>query len=80
MQRPSGSPAWAFTAQGSGENPLHHESPAALTGRGHLSALLNRVLDNPSYRNNARKMQMAISEANGLPVAADLVDRSLRAA
>jgi len=46
----------------------------------HLSDLLNQVLEDPSYRNNARRMQMAISEANGLSVAADLVDRTLRAA
>ena len=46
----------------------------------HLSDLLNQVLEDPSYRNNARRMQMAISEANGLSVAADLVDRALRAA
>ncbi|MBV9877945.1 MAG: glycosyltransferase family 1 protein [Verrucomicrobia bacterium] len=46
----------------------------------HLSDLLKEVLEDPSYRNNARRMQMAISEANGLSVAADLVDRTLRAA
>jgi zeaxanthin glucosyltransferase len=46
----------------------------------HLSDLLNQVLEDPAYRNNARRMQMAISEANGLSVAADLVDRTLRAA
>jgi zeaxanthin glucosyltransferase len=46
----------------------------------HLSDLLDLVLEDPSYRNNARRMQMAISEANGLSVAADLVDRTLRAA
>jgi MGT family glycosyltransferase len=46
----------------------------------HLSDLLNQVLEDPSYRNNARRMQMAISEANGLSVAADLVDRTLRTA
>jgi zeaxanthin glucosyltransferase len=46
----------------------------------HLSDLLNQVLEDPSYRNNARRIQMAISEANGLSVAADLVDRNLRAA
>jgi MGT family glycosyltransferase len=46
----------------------------------HLSDLLNQVLEDPSYRKNARRMQMAISEANGLSVAADLVDRALGAA
>jgi MGT family glycosyltransferase len=42
----------------------------------HLSGLLNQVLEDPSYRNNARRMQMAISEANGLSAAADLVDQA----
>ena len=46
----------------------------------HLSDLVNQVLEDPSYRNNARRMQVAISEANGLSVAADLVDRVLGAA
>jgi zeaxanthin glucosyltransferase len=43
----------------------------------HLSALLNEVLGNPSYRDNARTLQNAIVEANGLSVAADLVEESL---
>jgi zeaxanthin glucosyltransferase len=43
----------------------------------HLSDLLNEVLTNSSYRQNARKLQNAIAEANGLAVAADLVEESL---
>jgi zeaxanthin glucosyltransferase len=43
----------------------------------HLSDLLNEVLTNSSYRQNARKLQNAIAEANGLSVAADLVEESL---
>ena len=43
----------------------------------HLSDLLNEVLTNSSYRKNARKLQNAIAEANGLAVAADLVEESL---
>jgi zeaxanthin glucosyltransferase len=43
----------------------------------HLSTLLNEVLSNATYRNNARKLQEAISEANGLSVAGDLVEESL---
>ena len=43
----------------------------------HLSNLLNEVLTNPVYRRNARKLQKAIAEANGLAVAADLVEESL---
>ena len=39
--------------------------------------LLNQVLTNPTYRENARKMQRAIAEANGLSVAADLVEKSV---
>jgi MGT family glycosyltransferase len=43
----------------------------------HLSALLNEVLSNSTYRDNARSLQKAIAEANGLAVAADLVEESL---
>jgi zeaxanthin glucosyltransferase len=43
----------------------------------HLSTLLNEVLNNSSYRDNARKLQKAIAKANGLSVAADLVEMSL---
>ena len=42
-----------------------------------LSTLLDEVLSNPSYRDNARKLQKAIAEANGLSIAADLVEESL---
>jgi zeaxanthin glucosyltransferase len=42
----------------------------------HLSTLLNRVLSNSTYRDNARKLQNAIAEANGLAVAADIVERA----
>jgi MGT family glycosyltransferase len=43
----------------------------------HLSTLLNEVLSNPIYRANARKLQKAIAKANGLSVAADLIEDSL---
>jgi zeaxanthin glucosyltransferase len=43
----------------------------------HLSTLLNEVLSNSTYRANARTLQNAIAEANGLSVAADLVEQSL---
>src|SRR5258706_15620797 len=43
----------------------------------HLSTLLNEVLNNSTYRDNARKLQKAIAKANGLSVAADLVEESL---
>jgi zeaxanthin glucosyltransferase len=43
----------------------------------HLSGLLKEVLTNPVYRKNAKKLQKAIADANGLSVAADLVEESL---
>jgi zeaxanthin glucosyltransferase len=43
----------------------------------HLSTLLDEVLNNSTYRGNARKLQKAIAQANGLSVAADLVEQSL---
>jgi MGT family glycosyltransferase len=43
----------------------------------HVSDLLNEVLTNSIYRRNARDLQNAIAEANGLSVAADLVEESL---
>ena len=43
----------------------------------HLSTLLDEVLNDSIYRNNARKLQKAIVKANGFSVAADLVETSL---
>jgi zeaxanthin glucosyltransferase len=43
----------------------------------HLSTLTTKVLTNPIYRDNARKLQKAIAEANGLSVAADLIEQAL---
>ena len=43
----------------------------------HLSSLLNEVLTNPVYRKNARKIQEASAEADGLSAAAGLVEESL---
>jgi zeaxanthin glucosyltransferase len=43
----------------------------------HVSTLLSEVLSNPSYRANARKLQQAIASANGLSVAADLIEHAL---
>jgi UDP:flavonoid glycosyltransferase YjiC (YdhE family) len=39
--------------------------------------VLNEVLPDPTYRENARKLQKASAEANGLPVAADLIVKAL---
>jgi zeaxanthin glucosyltransferase len=44
-----------------------------------LASLLEEVLTNPTYRENARKLQKAITQANGLSVAADLIEESLGA-
>src|SRR5262245_25168863 len=44
-----------------------------------LALLLEEVLTDPTYRENARKLQKAITEANGLSVAADLIEQSLEA-
>ena len=43
----------------------------------HLAFLLEEVLTNLTYRENARKLQKAITKANGLSVAADLIEESL---
>jgi zeaxanthin glucosyltransferase len=42
-----------------------------------LSTLLDEVLNDFTYRDNARKMQKTIAEASELSVAADLVEESL---
>jgi zeaxanthin glucosyltransferase len=42
-----------------------------------LATLLNKDVMDPTYRDNARKLQKAIAKANGLSVAADLVEESL---
>ena len=43
----------------------------------HLSTLLDDVLSDPRYRANARKLQQTIASANGLSVAADLIELAL---
>jgi zeaxanthin glucosyltransferase len=43
----------------------------------HLSRLLDEVLTNSIYRDNAGKLQNAIAQTHGLSVAADLVETSL---
>ena len=43
----------------------------------HLSRLLNEVLHNSPFRNNARRMQKVIAEANGLSAAVDIIEQSL---
>ena len=43
----------------------------------HLSTLLDEILTNSIYRDNACRLQKAIAQTNGLSVAADLVEASL---
>jgi zeaxanthin glucosyltransferase len=43
----------------------------------HLSTLLDEVLNDSTYRDNARRLQKAIAQTKGLSVAADLVEESL---
>jgi UDP:flavonoid glycosyltransferase YjiC (YdhE family) len=43
----------------------------------HLAFLLNEVLTNPIYRKNSGSLQNAITEADRLSVAADLIEESL---
>ena len=43
----------------------------------HLPELLDEVLINPTYRANTQKLQRQIVEADGLSVAAGLVEESL---
>jgi zeaxanthin glucosyltransferase len=43
----------------------------------HLSTLLEEVLSNSIYRDNARSLQRVIAETNGLSVAADVVEKAL---
>jgi zeaxanthin glucosyltransferase len=41
-----------------------------------LSALIDEVLGNPEYRQNASRMKQAIAKANGLEKAADLLEQA----
>jgi MGT family glycosyltransferase len=45
----------------------------------HLAFLLDEVLTESTYRENSHKLQKAIAKANGLAVAADLIEESLGA-
>jgi zeaxanthin glucosyltransferase len=42
----------------------------------HLSTLVDEVLNNSMYRDNARRLQQAIAETNGLSRAADLLEEA----
>jgi zeaxanthin glucosyltransferase len=43
-----------------------------------LSGLIDEVLGNPEYRQNAKKMQQAIAKANGLEKALDLIEEAFQ--
>ena len=55
----------------------HWPSQFHHTGPFHDGKGREKVLSNPTYRANARKLQKAIASANGLSVAADLIEDSL---
>jgi UDP:flavonoid glycosyltransferase YjiC (YdhE family) len=55
----------------------HPVNAARVTAGVLFMKLLDEVLNNSTYRDNARKLQEAITDANGLSVAADLVEESL---
>jgi zeaxanthin glucosyltransferase len=61
---------------------IAHKQTGAVTSLDKLTAdrlatLLNKVLSDPTYRDNARKLQKAIAKTSGLSVAADLVEKCL---
>jgi UDP:flavonoid glycosyltransferase YjiC (YdhE family) len=45
----------------------------------HLATLLGEVLSDATYRDNARRIQKAITKTDGLSLASDLVEQSLGA-
>jgi len=42
-----------------------------------LRQAVRQVLEDPRYRENARRLQVAIQDANGLEHAADIIDAAL---
>src|ERR1700736_773503 len=71
----------AFDQPGVAARIAHHQTGVVTSldklTPDHLSSLLNEVLTNPVYRKNAKKLQEAIAEADGLSAAAGLVEESL---
>jgi zeaxanthin glucosyltransferase len=43
-----------------------------------LTSLIDRVLRNPEYRENANRLRQAIANTNGLEKAVDLLEEALR--
>jgi zeaxanthin glucosyltransferase len=52
--------------------------PLAKLDAAKLKSAIERVLTEPSYRDNARKLCEAIDRAGGVKYAADIVDRVLQ--
>ena len=71
----------AYDQPGVAARIAHHETGVVTSldklTADHLSTLLNEVLDNAAYRNNAHGLQKAIAEANGLSVAVDIIEQSV---
>jgi zeaxanthin glucosyltransferase len=71
----------AYDQPGVAERIAHHRTGVVTSldklTADHLSTLLNEVLDNSTYWNNAHRSQRAIAEANGLPAAVDFIEQSL---
>jgi zeaxanthin glucosyltransferase len=71
----------AFDQPGVAARIAHHQTGVVTSleklTADHLSTLLDEVLTNSIYRDNAGKLQKAIARTSGLSVAADLVETSL---
>jgi UDP:flavonoid glycosyltransferase YjiC (YdhE family) len=52
--------------------------PLAKLSAARVRAAVETVLDDPSYRQQADRLQRAIRETKGLELAADIIDRELR--
>src|SRR5467141_3361501 len=70
-----------FDQPGIAARIAHHKTGVVMSldklTAAHLSSLLDEVLNDTTYRDNARQIQKAIVKTNGLSVAADLVEQSL---
>jgi MGT family glycosyltransferase len=70
-----------FDQPGIAARIAHHKTGVVMSldklTAAHLSSLLDEMLNDTTYRDNARQIQKAILKTNGLSVAADLVEQSL---
>ena len=71
----------AFDQPGVGARIAHHRTGLVTSldklTADHLSTLLSAVLHDSAYRDNSKRMQKAIAEANGLSLAVDVIEQSL---